>query len=289
MMYFSLYAVYVSVIVQPLIVRVLSEISAEGLAGSCEKKGDPSAWSCFEKSWQLPGQSTSTVTTHSDICNIVKIGKISQLEFLDTYAYKEPVVFTNITDNSLFQSLCEKQRLIDDYGHKTVTLSTANTHSYDKVEMKFGEYVERVLRPQDFNKSGQDTLYFFGNHDYSEWGDLFDQYVIPPYELPFKSAALSFGIAGAGTGVPFHFHGPGFAEVIHGSKRWFLLPFENKPHFDPNKTTLRWLLEDYQHVNASEKIYECVLKPGEIIYFPDKWWHATLNVEASVFMSTFLG
>lgn len=33
-----------------------------------------------------------------------------------------------------------------------------------------------------------------------------------------KKTFLGFGIAGAGTGVPFHFHGPGFAEVIHGHK-----------------------------------------------------------------------
>ena len=43
-----------------------------------------------------------------------------------------------------------------------------------------------------------------------------------------------------GTGVPFHFHGPGFAEVIHGAKRWFLYPFEERPEFDPDRTTLEW-------------------------------------------------
>ena len=41
---------------------------------------------------------------------------------------------------------------------------------------------------------------------------------MPKWTVPDHEAALSFGIAGAGTGVPFHFHGPGFAEVIHGSK-----------------------------------------------------------------------
>lgn len=27
----------------------------------------------------------------------------------------------------------------------------------------------------------------------------------------------------------------------------------------------------------------------QVIYFPDRWWHATLNLDTSVFMSTFLG
>ncbi|VDM70413.1 unnamed protein product [Strongylus vulgaris] len=43
-----------------------------------------------------------------------------------------------------------------------------------------------------------------------------------------------------GTGVPFHFHGPVFAEIIYGSKRWFLYPFEERPEFEPDHSTLEW-------------------------------------------------
>ena len=123
------------------------------------------------------------------------------------------------------------------------------------------------------------------------------------------SAALSFGVAGPGTGVPFHFHGPGFAETLFGRKRWFLTQPEFKPEFHPNKTTLQWFLEDYERVREETDIMECTLRPGEVrtyerllcqfnqftvsislqmIYFPDRWWHATLNIDTSVFMSTFL-
>ena len=221
-------------------------------------------------------------------CNIPRVINITQEEFLFSYAFEMPVIFENATDNSKFQKMCEKENLLNEYGDKTITLSTANTHSYDKVDITFREYMSRILAPQDYNKSGQETLYFFGNHDYEEWKDLFQHYILPPYELPGKSPALSFGIAGAGTGVPFHFHGPGFAEVIRGRKRWFLSPFNEKPSFDPNKTTLRWLMEEYKNIESNDNFYECVLKPNEILYFPDKWWHATLNTEDAVFMSTFL-
>lgn len=99
---------------------------------------------------------------------------------------------------------------------------------------------------------------------------------------------MSFGIAGVGTGVPFHFHGPGFAEVIHGSKRWFLQPFEKKPIFNPDQSTLQWYYTVYPTLSDNEKPLECLMNPGELIYFPDKWWHATLNTETAVFISTFL-
>ena len=225
---------------------------------------------------------------YTEKCNIPRVSNITEDQFLFSFAFKMPVIVENATNNSLFQRMCEKDKLLDAYGDKTITLSTANTHSYDKVDITFREYMNRILMPQDYNKSGQETLYFFGNHDYQEWSDLFQHYVLPPYKLPGKEPALSFGIAGAGTGVPFHFHGPGFAEVIRGQKRWFLTPFEEKPNFDPNKTTLRWLMETYKHIVSNKNFYECILKPNEVLYFPDKWWHATLNVEDSVFMSTFL-
>ncbi|XP_031698307.1 jmjC domain-containing protein 8, partial [Anarrhichthys ocellatus] len=134
-----------------------------------------------------------------------------------------------------------------------------------------------------------ETLYFFGDNNVTEWQRLLDQYESPPYVLPHTSAALSFGIAGPGSGVPFHWHGPGFSEVIYGRKRWFLYPPDKEPHFHPNRTTLSWVTETYPHLPEEEAPLECTISPGEVLYFPDRWWHATLNLDTSVFISTFLG
>ena len=98
-----------------------------------------------------------------------------------------------------------------------------------------------------------------------EWEEFFGEYKRPPYTLPLHSAALSFGVAGPGTGVPFHFHGPGFAETLFGRKRWFLTQPDFKPEFHPNKTTLQWFLEDYERVKQESDIMECTLRPGEVI------------------------
>ena len=121
-----------------------------------------------------------------------------------------------------------------------------------------------------------------------QWSSFFDRYKLPSLTLPLHFPALSFGLAGPGTGVPFHFHGPGFAETIYGRKRWFLTRPDVKPEFHPNKTTLQWFMDDYPTVREQIDIFECTLRPGEVIYFPDKWWHATLNIDTSVFISTFL-
>ncbi|XP_051023174.1 jmjC domain-containing protein 8 isoform X1 [Acomys russatus] len=188
-----------------------------------------------------------------------------------------------------FRALCSRENLLASFGDKVVRLSTANTYSYQKVDLPFQEYVEQLLHPQDPTSLGNDTLYFFGDNNFTEWAPLFQHYSPPPFRLLGTTPAYSFGIAGAGSGVPFHWHGPGFSEVIYGRKRWFLYPPEKTPEFHPNKTTLAWLLEIYPSLAPSTRPLECTIQAGEVLYFPDRWWHATLNLDTSVFISTFLG
>ena len=33
---------------------------------------------------------------------------------------------------------------------------------------------------------------------------------------------------------------------------------------------------------------QCTLRPGEALYFPSGWWHTTLNLDQSVFVSAFV-
>ncbi|CAJ0578612.1 unnamed protein product, partial [Mesorhabditis spiculigera] len=222
-------------------------------------------------------------------CNIERYDAddLSQAEFLKRFAYSEPIIIYNI-DNEEFKLRTERERMLQEWGEMDIVLNSANTYSYTRVPSSFKEYLEHKLKPQNLETLGNETLYLFGDIDQKAWKPLLDAYKMPEYTLPGHQPALSFGLAGAGTGVPFHFHGPGFAEVIHGSKRWFLYEYEDRPEFDPDRTTFEWYLKDYPNLPREKKPLECLLKPGEVIYFPDKWWHATLNCETSVFISTFL-
>ncbi|PAV58400.1 hypothetical protein WR25_23939 isoform C [Diploscapter pachys] len=175
-------------------------------------------------------------------CNIPRLDAqhLSQGEFLKKYAYAEPIIIYNI-DNSEFARLTERQKMLEDWREERVVLSSANTYSYTRVPSTFGDYLETHLRPQSLESLGNETLYLFGDIDPTTWKPLLDKYRQPQYKLPGHTAALSFGLAGAGTGVPFHFHGPGFAEVVHGSKRWFLYEPDREINFNPDKSTLEWL------------------------------------------------
>lgn len=176
--------------------------------------------------------------------------------------------------------------------------------------------------------------------------------------------ATTLGIGGLRSGVAFHFHGPGFAEVISGRKQFFLYPpgMNINVPVPPNLTMSQWVQEIYPTVQrrqlmnpaynnkskdttehasaidpshavvdgniydtlenqhdrldsstsnvcnghesssddaASEVVvppseflhsfYECVLEPGDMLYFPNSWQHATLNLDDyNLFVSVFL-
>ena len=71
-------------------------------------------------------------------------------------------------------------------------------------------------------------------------------------------------------------------------QRWFLYPPAATPNFSPVATSLSWVYDVYPQLPPSEMPMECVLGPGEVLYLPHGWWHATLNLGESVFISVFV-
>ena len=127
-----------------------------------------------------------------------------------------PVIFVrNSNDNYNFYSSCTRERLLEDYGEHEIILSSANSYSYSKTRVTLRHYIENMMsKPQDLKVDGANTFYHFGDNDYESFKPLFDMYEIP-FERP---GTISWGLAAGSTGVPFHTHGPVFAEVIYGRK-----------------------------------------------------------------------
>lgn len=214
-----------------------------------------------------------------------------QAEFDELYRDTQPVVLTLSYANDALRAACSREALLTQYGDMEVVLSTANTYSYDKRRLPLRRYVEEhVVRQQD-ERSGRETLYWFGDHNYSALAPLLELYQQPHLLPTSASVALSFGVAGTGSGVPFHVHGPGWSEALVGRKRWLLYPPARKPPFDPDESSLAWVrrwLRGDAVIAAHGPPLDCTLQPGEALYFPSAWWHATLNVDEAVFMSSFV-
>ena len=100
-------------------------------------------------------------------------------------------------------------------------------------------------------------------------------------------AATSFGIGNKGSGIQWHFHGNGFSENIHGRKYWLLYPEGYKVEFHSNYTSRHWMEEIYNENDSL--LSHCTVEEGDLIYFPNGWYHATINLDRyNVFVSTFL-
>ncbi|CAL8289200.1 unnamed protein product [Boreogadus saida] len=203
--------------------------------------------------------------------DVLDAASLTHRQFLERYAYTRPVILTGITDNThrtignaaatnTSSGYCVPRPISWGFvGDRSIRLSTANTHSYKKVDVPFREYVDVLLKPQSADALGS-VLRRQQLHGVE--GPLFRTSTsTPAYGLPGTTAAYSCGVAGPGSGVPFHWHGPGFSEVLYGRKRWFLYPPDREPHFHPNRTTLSWLQETYPVLPPEEAPLECTIRP----------------------------
>ena len=194
--------------------------------------------------------------------------------------------------NSAVRAASTKDKLTGvEHGQEHVLLSSSNTYSHDRLEMTLRDYV--LSMNDHLTSKSNETYYLFGGNTGPIWTKLENLYNLPPYLYAKEAGAVTFGIGGTNSGVSFHLHGPGFSEVVHGSKRFFLYSSttDTKGLFDPDTTQADWLSTNYPTAknNPNRPLYECIIYPGEILYFPDKWMHATLNVEEyNVFVSVFV-
>ena len=152
------------------------------------------------------GNSVLSKIIEEDICNIPieSYETLTQEDFIFKYAYTQPVVLrTNAQSNrnKLFQENCKLDNLLKHFGNKPVTVSSANTHSYKRYSMRFKDYVKQYIKSnldetaaKNKLKYGNETWYFFGENNYTEWKEIFDSYERPKYTLPKHDHAYSFGV-----------------------------------------------------------------------------------------------
>jgi hypothetical protein len=186
------------------------------------------------------------------------------------------------------RSLLSHQALAD----STVILSEAVEHSHAKIRNRTLRWYIDQLTAVEPVQSGSSSFYLFGDTPDGISRHLLD----PLYPIPFGlssasldqdiHASLSFGIGACGSGTPLHVHSQVLAEVFHGRKRWFFAPPGPSPQHAPTVTSLGWLADG--GLAASPDLWDCTIEPGELIFIPDNWWHATLNEGEAVFVSTFI-
>jgi dipeptidase E len=231
------------------------------------------------------------------------INRLSMTEFHDRYGregglpplHPYPLVITADTGsgrNHKFRQLTQMGTILKSFPEGfNVTLSSSNTFSEHRRTVPFAQYLEEVVSNRTTpDQKSNETWYFFGETYSVEWKQFLQQYELPPCQACRNEdlVALAFGIGNSGSGVQWHVHGPGFAEAVVGRKHWVLS--KDRPDFHPDQTSYHWMYYNYSAMETTnERPLECTLFPGDIVYFPDMWWHATINLDDyTAFISTFV-
>ena len=205
--------------------------------------------------------------------------------------YSDPIIIrANHSRNTHFKQLTQKDALLEFFGPDFhVTLSSSNSLSENRRTIPLPQYVDEILTAQETlpDQLSNETWYLFGETFSDDWKKLLDYYELPLcYSCVDWPVALAFGIGNRGSGVQCHIHGPGFSESIHGRKHWILYPPDRPPPYHKDQSSRQWMETAYFVANPPPM--ECTLNPGDLIYFPDQWWHATINLDPyTVFISSF--
>ena len=230
-----------------------------------------------------------------DSCSITRMPWSGLLPLLE-----EPyVVQTPGAWNLLMARSLEKSALLQSMGNVTCTPSQAGSKRIGHFEMTLGEYLTEWL-PRPIQRDAEQNRYVFGEFG-DQWQGLRDTYVLPPCEVCSReAAAVTIGLGGRFSGAPWHFHNAAFVEVFKGLKHFSFLPpndpaikeIEKFMQFNASMSQYHWHLEESEALREQgllKNLQECLIRPGEILYFPDNWHHGVVNLaDYTAFVSSFI-
>lgn len=199
---------------------------------------------------------------------------------------------TGMMRNERFRNLTSASALLERFPPDfTITLSSSNALSEHRRTVPLSQYLQELeSQPETTpHQLANESWYLFGETYTDEWKPLLRHYELPPCTTCIDPdlVALAFGIGNRGSGVQWHQHGPGFSEALHGRKHWVLYKPDHPPHsLDKDESSRMWMERHYP--SAQSPPLECTLNPGDLIYFPDRYWHATVNLDPyTAFVSSF--
>jgi len=93
----------------------------------------------------------------------------------------------------------------------------------------------------------------------------------------------NFLLGPRGSGLPFHQHTQTWQGLAFGRKGWYVVPSDRmSASLDELVGTFAYPVRAWhdkvKHLPVGQRPLYCEQNPGEIIWIPDRWWHATINL-----------
>lgn len=223
--------------------------------------------------------------------------------FASRYIWAErPVLIRGGAADTLapLQAMLSKAALVEGYGEIEVEVGAAPYYEAgEKRQTTIGEFAEEVASGSARTSGGGGSAAYLFLGLYAASGgkraELKDQlegglpllilHAVHKQHL-YYPASTQFSLGPAGSGSPPHYHMAAVNVLVYGRKRWTLLP--------PNDAVYGALPVREWHAaggpealrDQGHRVLECVQRPGDMLYVPDHWGHAVLNMEPSVGFAT---
>ena len=100
-----------------------------------------------------------------------------------------------------------------------------------------------------------------------------------------SEASVQLAIGGARSGAPLHYHKAALNTLVYGRKAWWLAPPRDAAY--SSTPAARWAEGGAtRYASAGRTLLRCEQRAGDVLYLPDFWGHAVLNLQPSVGVAT---
>eukprot|EP00933_Yihiella_yeosuensis_P073749 TRINITY_DN8249_c0_g1_i2.p1 TRINITY_DN8249_c0_g1~~TRINITY_DN8249_c0_g1_i2.p1 ORF type:complete len:417 (-),score=52.05 TRINITY_DN8249_c0_g1_i2:394-1623(-) len=220
-------------------------------------------------------------------------------DFILHYWGKRPAILTGWKPESLqrLKKATKRKELLRKFGDMKVQVGSGRTFNLGGIHSKMvslRSYLEHLPSgaggADDADRSSAD--YLFDDGSFLAQTGLSKDLPLPPPGLDRltwkwstgEEAKIRFAIGAYGQGISFHSHSDSYNIQIHGEKRWGMYaPGNMTPTgFFPDENYASWLKYRRNGTNFRPPDYECIQRPGEVLYVPESFAHATICLGNSV-------
>lgn len=211
--------------------------------------------------------------TSDDECDFEEVDTTNlTLQFLEEQT--RPVILLNITDRwKARETWPTIEAFAQMHGNDTGYARDHDQLEIRDVDMTVAEYLAGAADPTINSSSpiGPSASFFVNDYDDTPFLDVIRDQYAPPVPLELIESLRVFSLEREGAGVTFHRHTEAWQGQLLGKKRWYVFPpaVEAVPIYTPCR---------FNAAGGVPQAEECVIGPGQTLYIPPQWWHATCSL-----------
>lgn len=262
-----------------------------------ELKYIPPAKHSSQGGWLASGSSIPTSLTN-ERCDFDVISHTSNVQqFLYDYlALQRPVLIRGAgsgPEMKPFTTSLLRNKLEQEHGRlniKEIPIPFAETFEYAPHTTTLKSYLDKMRETFNQHKNAGNyseiTPSLFVFQSIPPNFPLLEKFKIPsilnPNQTHISITDLYFHLGPTFSGTPPHFHRSSWNFLVFGESRWFLYPPPSA--FYTKLTAWDWWLSvsETEGGGGLEGALQCVQHPGDILFIPDMWGQASINLRESI-------